>query len=293
MEASKYGSYNMNKSLTLTTDVVNDDNLLLTELRVLLLMKVANNFLIFNNCSKTNGEIIKLCSKSLVNDDVIVCGPILNSKGSKDTETTSKVYYDQRTLDMRLMAEHKYGLRITSKPGWEEFFAKLGSAAVIIEMLQNRPNNCTTIDINNHYIKNASFILYNCARLSTLLKEFEKRVSENVYPPLIDIDEINFSLLEQPEEWELLYVYILQFPVLLKNCIKDIDTCKINVHYLVAHLGSMTSVFSGYYRRIKILIEPRDYLFNVLHARIYLLKALEQVFHNGLKLLDIEPVKQM
>lgn len=50
------------------------------------------------------------------------------------------------------MAEHKYGLRIISKPGWEDFFKKLGNAAVIIELLRNKPNQTLSIDINNQLL---------------------------------------------------------------------------------------------------------------------------------------------
>lgn len=47
---------------------------------------------------------------------------------------------------MRLMAEHKYGLRVTT--GWNPFFEKLGEAAVIIHLLQNKPQHTTTVKID-------------------------------------------------------------------------------------------------------------------------------------------------
>lgn len=50
---------------------------------------------------------------------------------------------------MRLMAEHKYGVRITSLPGWEEFFQKLGEAAVTIHLLQNKPQHTTVIKLDD------------------------------------------------------------------------------------------------------------------------------------------------
>lgn len=51
-------------------------------------------------------------------------------------------------MDMRLMAEHKYGLRVTSNTGWRDFFKKLGEAAIILHMLENKPQNTTTVLLN-------------------------------------------------------------------------------------------------------------------------------------------------
>lgn len=44
----------------------------------------------------------------------------------------------------------------------------------------------------------ASFIFYNCARIATLLKEFEKRVQNKIYPELPDLLLVDFSGLNQP-----------------------------------------------------------------------------------------------
>lgn len=41
---------------------------------------------------------------------------------------------------MQLMAQHKYGLRITAGPGWSDFCMQLGSAAVTIDLLHVKPS---------------------------------------------------------------------------------------------------------------------------------------------------------
>ena len=48
------------------------------------------------------------------------------------------------------------------------------------------------------YISGAPFILYNCARLAKILKEFNSRVSLNKYPPLCKVEEADFNLLIEP-----------------------------------------------------------------------------------------------
>ncbi|GJQ86338.1 hypothetical protein Trydic_g9032 [Trypoxylus dichotomus] len=277
-----------------------DENSTLSDLRARLLSRTAKNLI--NFCDGTvveeeNADFnILVTLKSSNPARKCLCGAVLNVHGVKDVTTTVSDFYKQRSLDMRMMAEHKYGLRITSQPGWSEFLEKLGDAAVTIELLRNKPSQTVTIDVNNEFLssrKGAPFILYNCARLATLFKQFDNRVAKGVYRKLPELADIDFSLLTQLEEWELLYIHILQFPCVIRNCMRDVTEGRIYPNLLISALSSMSLCFSVYYRRIKILTEPREHIFPTMHARIYLLKALEQVVHNGLKLLDIQPVKQM
>lgn len=65
---------------------------------------------------------------------------------------------------MRLMAEHKYGLRTTTLPGWKEFFRKLGEAAVTLQLLQNKLQHATVIKLNDpasSNIKGKSILRYS------------------------------------------------------------------------------------------------------------------------------------
>jgi len=118
-------------------------------------------------------------------------------------------------------------------------------------------------------------------------------VDKNVYPPLPELDKINFTLLNQPEEWLLVYVYICQFPIVIRNCIKSFQDGIFNPQNLITFLSNLSSDFSVYYRRVRILTEPREHLLEKIYSRIYLLKALQYVFHNSLKILNIEPIQEM
>ncbi|KAF2894593.1 hypothetical protein ILUMI_11581 [Ignelater luminosus] len=303
-EKQNYGSHRIDfaRNINVLTDIEesNLNELSLSQLRMLLLKEVVLRLIEFNFCNNKaqNNTFIRLASNfnKTSNETYIVCGPVLSTKNGHKCDISAAEYYRKRTIDMRLMAEHKYGLRITSQVGWQEFFEKLGQAAVTIDLLQNKTNRGVTINLNDPTTANskgASFILYNCARLATLFKEFDKRVSDNVYPALPSFENIDLSLLNQPEEWEILFLYVLQFPYIVNNCIKEIMEGRLYIHNLCNILCGMCSAFSVYYRRIRILTEPREHLFAVLHARIYLLKSVEQVLHNGLHLLNIQPVKQM
>jgi len=41
------------------------------------------------------------------------------------------------------------------------------------------------------------FILYNCARLAALLRQFEEKVHSGYYPQLIPYEEVDFLLLSK------------------------------------------------------------------------------------------------
>lgn len=177
------------------------------------------------------------------------------------------------------MSLHKYGLRISSEKEneWSQLWKNLGEASVIIELLQNTPSHSTVVNLMNSCIASvkgkytfikyslmqilikkimflgAPFIMYNGARLHKLLKEFERRVSTKSYPELPDLPHIHFNVLNQPEEWELFYVYILQFPITVHQSICDIENGRVNTHVLIKFLSNMANVFSVYYRRVKIL----------------------------------------
>ncbi|CAH0552907.1 unnamed protein product [Brassicogethes aeneus] len=269
----------------------------LTQLRITILHNTLNNLVKYCEDKNTDGECsVYLSSKHVANPNCIICGPILNKDNMKDTETTAEDIFRERRIDMMDSAQHRFHVPVTNTPYWQVFFQKLGKGAVTIELLSVKPNKATKLLLKDSRTANKgpAFIFYNCARLSVLFKEFDKHVKEkNTYPELPSVDQIDFKLLNQPEEWELLYVYILQFPLIVQSCVKDLEKGIYNPQNLVQFLSNLSSVFSIYYRRVRILIKPRDHLYSQIHARIYLLKALEVVYHNSLRLLNIEPIKHM
>jgi arginyl-tRNA synthetase len=51
----------------------------------------------------------------------------------------------------------------------------------------------------------------------------------------------------------MIFIYILQFPLVVISCVCDIKLGTINLHNLILFLSNLSSTFSIYYRRIKIL----------------------------------------
>lgn len=114
-------------------------------------------------------------------------------------------------------ALHRFHLNIKNTKDWQEFFEKLGHAGVTIEMLSVKPSkamklsltdsttankgklyiNLCVVMVCNRILLGPAFIFYNCARISVLFKEFQRRVEDHTYPELPDIQTVDFSLLNQ------------------------------------------------------------------------------------------------
>lgn len=272
------------------------DDLDLTTLRLYTVKKTIENLLKFTCQSDSNHTFqVNISQNSQAASLSIQCGPVINEKGVKDNDHKASDFFKKRITDMQLMAQHRYRVNLNSGSKWNDLFEKLGKASVTIELLSNKPHKAVKVTLNDlsSANKGPSFIFYNCARLAILLKEFQSKVNKAVYPHLPELDTIDLSLLKQPEEWELLYAYVLQFPFVIKSCVRGVEKGLVNPQHLISFLSGLSSVFSVYYRRVRILTDPRDHMFSLIHSRIYLLQAIQVVFHNALKILNIEPIEEM
>lgn len=77
---------------------------------------------------------------------------------------------------------------------------KLGAAIVTFDLLKIKHFNAIDFEklmAATSTIKGAAFILYNVARLQTLLASFDHQVSRGFYDPLPDFDKIDFGLLKE------------------------------------------------------------------------------------------------
>ncbi|XP_032239941.2 DALR anticodon-binding domain-containing protein 3 isoform X2 [Nematostella vectensis] len=132
----------------------------------------------------------------------------------------------------------KYGSQVTGEE-WVQSIRSMAISTIKIQLMAAAQNSNITLDIseNSQDFRQATFLLYNSARLSKLFQKFEDGVTQGLYPSLPSIDQVDFSLLRDEE--------------------------------------------------------PRPHLFPLMFARLYLIKAIQQVLHNCLALLEIEPLTQM
>ncbi|XP_065170243.1 uncharacterized protein [Atheta coriaria] len=223
--------------------------------------------------------------------DGYLAGAICDCEGRYFAKASEKREY---ASNMRMMFEHKYGVRkISEKPNWKQKIDKLGHAAVTFQMIQNTPQKTISLASKHHVIKDAAFVIYNGARISSILRRFESEIEKNTHNKLPTIENIDFSTLRLSEEWDLIYAFLAQFPDVIKKCVCDLPEGKLNFQKLYEFLVHFSTAFSVYYSRIKIITEAKEHLLPTMHARIYLLKSIERVLQNALKLLNIELVNQM
>ena len=166
-----------------------------------------------------------------------------------------------------------------------ELTRKLGRAAAILDMVEVKHCHALKLTTNQKH----SFILYNSARLENLLNTFNDKVRENYYPELVPPTEINLGLLTEKSEWELLK-HLLILPDIIEKSLSEMTNGQIALHALYKYLVAFVNTFSAYYSRKKILIENRPHLIATIHAKIYLLKAIQRALNLVLEIFDIEPV---
>ncbi|KAH8394482.1 hypothetical protein KR222_011658 [Zaprionus bogoriensis] len=225
----------------------------------------------------------------------LVCGPVLEPTKKTATNLSSDSYMALRSNDMLLIAMHRHGVRDCARStDFEALMQRLGHAAVIVDLFEVRHSSGATVVRNGlGSSKGANYILYNSARLETLLRTFASQVEEGVYEPLPPLEKIDLSLLEDELDWQLIYGYLLTFPELLESTLVQLRQGQCGVHLLVRYIVNLASLFSRYYRNKQILLQRRSNLMPVLYARLYLVKAVRQVLNSALALLGIQPVDYM
>ena len=186
----------------------------------------------------------------------------------------------------------------------------LVSAVVRLELLSSICSQRVKVDVSSvrsgsssrGAVDTALFIMYNCARLATLFQHFTEAVSKGKYRDLPDLSHVDWSLLKLEEEWQLLLNYVVQFDHVVNDCVHNVidshcqpssSSSLVTTHKVGVFLRQLSSCLSSYYSKTHVLCEPREHLLGTMHARLYLLKAVEAVMHRALRLLGIEPISHM
>ncbi|KAL9959243.1 hypothetical protein ACROYT_G032550 [Oculina patagonica] len=192
----------------------------------------------------------------------------------------------------------KYGDKVEGH-GWDISIRQMAVAAIKLEILSPAPNSEVRINLceTSREFRQATFVLYNCARLAKLFHNFDENVQKGVYPALPPVTEVDFNLLRDQAEWELTLNFIVAFPSVVKEAVPETTTkthnFTIHTNKICCFLFNLSHKFSSYYGRVHILGESRQHLFPTMFARLYLMKALQQIFLNCLQLLNVSSLTQM
>ncbi|GFR93965.1 DALR anticodon-binding domain-containing protein 3-like [Elysia marginata] len=226
----------------------------------------------------------------------MVIGPISVQETSQASSLSANDFYKSRLSQFKEASEMRSAI---SSDGCSDKDVKtLTDASIKIDILGNACNSPLTLE-NTTSGRGAesrlgAFILYNTARLSTLLQRFDQAVGEGVYPALPAVDLIDWALLREEEDWELVYVYLAAFPDIVSQsveCVIPADgkfASKIHSHKVTNFLSSFCKCLSAHYSRYHILTGRESHLLPLMYARLYMMKAAHQVLLNSLDLLGIQ-----
>ncbi|XP_070155070.1 DALR anticodon-binding domain-containing protein 3 isoform X2 [Polyergus mexicanus] len=230
-----------------------------------------------------------------------VCGVVKNyHTNSKEICLTWEQYIKCKMDQLAELSEHKLIESERNNTKKDFFLHNLANAIVTFELMAVKPSRSVVIG-NNNFQNNksitnnrgASFVLYNTARIATIIMKYNEKVSCGNYPSLPNIENVDFSQLHEEDEWELIYNFIFGYPQMINDCLKYEASFCIYPQILCLFLSRLCQKFSIYYRRIRILTEGGDHLTSKMFARLYMLYALQVVLQNALDILGITPVSQM
>ncbi len=125
------------------------------------------------------------------------------------------------------------------------------------------------------------YVQYGHARICSILRRAEES-GINV----TDISTVDFSLLQEPEELQLLK-RIASFPASVEEAALDLAP-----HRAIFFLMELAGDWHSYYNKHKV-IDPEKVDIAVTNARLCLITGLQQVFKNGLEMLGLNAPERM
>lgn len=141
----------------------------------------------------------------------------------------------------------------------------------------------------------ASFVLYNNARIIQIFNAFHNSCQIKPSEQLPDVASVDFDLLAEDEEWELLFNSVLPYLDFVQSVRNEPTSAALsNVNKICAVMIGLANCFSKYYRRVRILKnDPQPQTLRVMHARLYLILVLRIVNQHAFDILGIRALKQM
>ncbi|KAM4610194.1 DALR anticodon-binding domain-containing protein 3 [Polymixia lowei] len=230
----------------------------------------------------------------------VVCGPVK----TPGTPLTAAQYLQLRRGQMKEASEMKYGDQVEGQT-WDDIIKVMTSATVRFELLSTVHTSPVTLDVQREGgvstkgPRGGVFVMYNCARLHTLFDSYERGVEKGLYPEIPAGSQLDFSALREEGEWLLLFNYLIPFSELLDQSGQALDCerggARVNIktEQVCKFLVSLSKDFSSYYNRVHVLGEPLPHLFNQMFCRLYLLRALRELYHSALDTLNLPPIRQL
>ncbi|XP_066603126.1 DALR anticodon-binding domain-containing protein 3 [Prorops nasuta] len=297
---SHKGSYNLKVQL--------DEHSELTNARLNLVQKVTSKILatqgyqVLDNDDGTYKIIFTTKSQGATENHCkkCVCGVVKNSDSNlKDTSVTWKAYVKTKTNQLLELNDFKINIFNNKLDGINSFIFNIAKAVATFELLTVKPCKPIICGVNSDSdkattnTKGATFILYNLARITAILEKYREKEANDEVSALPDINEIDFAQLDEEDEWNLIFNYVMRYHDIIEDCIVHEPNFETNPQIICLFLLRMCQKFSIYYRHTRILTEGGVHLLPKMFARIYMLQALQIILRNGLAILGIDPVSRM
>lgn len=296
-----YGKCEKDELDTVNIEVENQGDSSVTQHRVITIANVISNLIEFSKFIQVKDPSIakykvfitsksnpKKNEESRNDRQLIICGPVLDTKDNKVSSKTAQDLIQLRMNDMHLIAIHKYGIRVKDDESFNKLVQILGENATKLDMLEVRHSSALKLSSD----PKKAFILYNSARLETLIEKFHQKQNEGYYGKLPNLEDIDIKLLKEEEEWELLKL-ILTFPDVIEKAIHELPQSNISIHNIHKFLNMFVSIFSIYYRRVRLLTDNRAQMMAALYAKFHFILLVQRIFNQTLKIFEIKPVAFM
>uniref|UniRef100_S4RX96 DALR anticodon binding domain containing 3 n=1 Tax=Petromyzon marinus TaxID=7757 RepID=S4RX96_PETMA len=232
----------------------------------------------------------------------VVVGSVKTGEGTSQVDALD--YLRLRRAQMKEASVMKYGNSVQG-PEWEEIIDVMTAATVKFELLSSAHRSTLPLELGEgaerasaaRGRRSGTFVMYNSARLSTLFQNYRTAVKQGMYPKFPEVSSLDFSLLNEEEEWRLLYNYIVPFGELLSRSshLEPARGIHATAHtdVLYKFLVELSMDFSSYYNRVRVLSEPVPHLSGIMFARLRLLERLQEVMHAAMSALGLPPLKQI
>ncbi|KAL8567479.1 hypothetical protein ACOMHN_010070 [Nucella lapillus] len=229
----------------------------------------------------------------------LVFGAVSGRKSLASAVMDAREFYNMRHRQMTQAAMMKYGDH-DQGGAWDDMVDSLAVASVTFDLLTSACPSQVRVDMSEEEGDNrcGSFVLYNTARLASLLTAFQQQVEQGTYPPLPDPQHINFQLLREEEEWSLALLYLHAYPRVVRDALhgwsrQDSIRADADTHRISHFLLNFSKTLSSYYSRYHILGGSEGHLLPLMFARLSLMKAAHTVLCNGLQLLGLRPLTHL
>ncbi|XP_039283445.1 DALR anticodon-binding domain-containing protein 3 [Nilaparvata lugens] len=169
---------------------------------------------------------------------------------------------------------------------------KIVDAVLRFELLMTKLSQPVKLSNQTDRIKGAVYIMYNFVRLKAILNQFESNVTSGIYPPVPPFHQIDFQQLACEEEWHIMFCYLFDWPQVVRTACESLSS-KCHIHTIFMFLAKLSTNFSSYYAKERILTENREQLLPVMFARICLMKAIVRVMENAFTIVGISPLSRM